>query len=132
MSGEALLALAAVKPHGYLRYPEGAPDFSDPEAFIEWIEQVRNVAFLSGARHGEITRSEVALLLPHIAALVEHVEALGGGCDANGGGEHDVMQDGKTSFCPKCGLMLKRVAYVLPHVKPSAVRAAIAKIGATP
>jgi hypothetical protein len=47
----------------------GAPDFSSTTAFAEWIEQVRAIAFFGGARHGEITKAEVAALLPHVQAL---------------------------------------------------------------
>lgn len=57
--------------------------------------------------------------------LRETVNALGGGCEANDGGLHSAMKQGKEWFCPDCGLMLKRVTYVLPHVKPAETRKAI-------
>lgn len=62
-----------------------------------------------------------------VGGLREALERLGGGCDANNGGLHSVMGTGKDSFCPDCGLMLKRVAYVLPHIKPSEVRQAFSQ-----
>ncbi len=60
-----------------------------------------------------------------LTALREEIERMGGGCEANGGGLHSAMRQGKKWFCPDCGLMLKRVAYVLPHVKSADVRAAL-------
>lgn len=47
----------------------GPPNFEDAGAFAEWVERVRSIAFFSGARHDEITKVEVAALLPHIRAL---------------------------------------------------------------
>ncbi len=97
------------------------------EAMIDAADLIESQASELAALRLEAERMNMAYELQGAtaAALRLEVERLGGGCDANGGGLHSMMMSGKEPFCPDCGLMLKRVAYVLPHVKPSEARAAL-------
>ncbi len=42
----------------FYEMPKEPPDWSDEGSLAAWIGRVRSVAFVSGARHGEIDRAE--------------------------------------------------------------------------
>lgn len=52
-------------------FPQEGPDFTNIASLVAWIERVRTVAFLQGARHDEITKAEVRELQRHLAAFRE-------------------------------------------------------------